>query len=150
MFIYIGSDHGGFHLKKQLISHYNSNNTNSFIDCGTFNSDSIDYPDISYLVCEKILNDAKVGIYSFGILLCGTGIGMSISANKFKSIRAALIYDLNTATMSKKHNNANIICIGARTLNLEKAILLINKFMDTEFEGDRHIKRLNKIKFNNY
>jgi len=145
MFIYIGSDHAGYTLKNQLIKHYNTNNSNFFIDSGCYNLDSVDYPDIAFKVSNNIIKDNESNINSLGILICGTGIGMSIASNKFKHIRSALIYDINTAEMCKKHNNANIICLGARTLDFNNAINLINKFIDTEFEGDRHIKRLKKI-----
>lgn len=148
MFIYIGSDHAGYELKNKLINHYNQNISNFLIDCGCFNTHSVDYPDIALSVKEKIIKDNSSNINSIGILICGTGIGMSISANKFKHIRAALIYDINTAEMSKLHNNANIICLGARTLDFDFAVLLINKFLDTEFEGGRHERRLQKIDSN--
>jgi len=145
MFIYIGSDHAGFELKNQLIKYYNQNNSNFFIDCGSYNSDSVDYPDIASYVTKKITQDNSSNINSIGILICGTGIGMSISANKFKNIRAALIYDINTAEMAKLHNNSNVICLGARKIDFDSAVLLINKFLDTEFEAGRHEKRLKKI-----
>ena len=145
MFIYIGSDHAGYELKNQLINHYNQNNSNYFIDCGCYNTESVDYPDIAYIVKDKVIQDNSSNINSIGILICGTGIGMSISANKFSHIRAALINDIYTAQMSKLHNNANIICLGARTLDFDFAVLLINKFLDTEFEGGRHELRLKKI-----
>ena len=150
MFVYIGSDHAGFEFKKKLIQYYNQNNSNYFIDCGCYNTDSVDYPDIASLVSKKVIYDNESNMNSFGILICGTGIGMSISANKFKNIRAALIYDINTAEMSKLHNNANIICLGARTLDFETTILLINKFIDTNFESGRHQRRINKIETNSY
>ena len=148
MFIYIGSDHAGFELKKQLINYYNKNNFNYFMDCGCFNTESVDYPDIAASVTEKVIQDNCSNINSIGILICGTGIGMSISANKFKNIRAALIYDINTSEMAKLHNNSNVICLGARKLDFDLAVILINKFLDTEFEGGRHEKRLKKIEFN--
>lgn len=147
MFVYIGSDHAGFQLKNKLINHYN-NNTNFFIDCGCFTEQRVDYPDIALLVKDKVIQDNSSNINSIGILICGTGIGMSISANKFSHIRAALINDIYTAQMSKLHNNANIICLGARILDFETSILLINKFLDTEFEGGRHEERLKKIEYN--
>ena len=148
MFIYIGSDHAGYELKNQLINHYNQNNSNYFIDCGCYNTESVDYPDIAYIVKDKVIQDNSSNINSIGILICGTGIGMSISANKFSHIRAALINDIYTAQMSKLHNNANIICLGARILDFETSVLLINKFLDTEFEGGRHEERLKKIEYN--
>ena len=114
----------------------------------SFEPFSLTYPEqesVSLVGSNNLIKDNQSDINSLGILICGTGIGMSIASNKFKHIRSALIYDINTAEMCKKHNNANIICLGARTLDFNNAINLINKFIDTEFEGDRHIKRLKKI-----
>jgi ribose 5-phosphate isomerase B len=146
MFVYIASDHSGFELKKLLLQKYNFyNKSNFFIDCGCYTTQSVDYPDFSTNVSKKIIQDNKQGINSFGILICGTGIGMSIAANKFHNIRAALINSIFTAEMAKKHNNANIICLGAKIIDFDTAVTLINKFMDTEFEAERHERRLNKI-----
>ena len=144
MKIYIGSDHAGFNYKNEIISKFSLYN-NSIIDCGCHNENKIDYPDISTIVCNNIKNDLKYKIDSFGILICGTGIGMSISANKHNGIRCALIHDLFTAEMAKKHNNANIIALGSRIHTFEECINFINKFRDSEFEKGRHQDRINKI-----
>jgi ribose 5-phosphate isomerase B len=103
--------------------------------------DSVDYPDIALLAC----NEFKKGGYDFGILLCGTGIGMSICANKVKSIRCAQIYDLFTAEMAKAHNNANFIAFGGRVQYMVPVTAMIDKFMKTSFSGDRHERRIAKM-----
>ena len=144
MKIYIGSDHAGFYYKNEIISKLQK--YNNIIDCGCHNEQKIDYPDISNIVCNNIKNDLKYKIESFGILICGTGIGMTISANKYNGIHCALLHDLFTAEMAKKHNNANIIALGSRVNTLEECISFINKFRDTEFEKGRHQDRINKIK----
>ena len=144
MKIYIGSDHAGFNYKNEIINKFQK--FNNIIDCGCYNEQKIDYPDISKIMCNNIQKDLKYKINSFGILICGTGIGMTISANKYDGIRCALIHDLFTAEMAKKHNNANIIALGSRVNTLEDCISFINKFRDTEFEKGRHQDRINKIK----
>jgi len=146
MFVYIASDHSGFKLKNLLLQKYNYyNKSDFFIDYGCYNTESVDYPDFSTIVSKKIIKDIEQGINSFGILICGTGIGMSIAANKFHKIRAALINSTFTAEMAKKHNNANIICLGAKIIDFDSAVGFINKFIDTKFEGERHERRINKI-----
>ena len=126
MKIYIGSDHAGYELKQQIIKEY-CTTFNIFQDCGCYSKDSVDYPDISKLVCDNINNDLTNNIYSIGLLICGTGtgIGMSIAANKYSNIRCALVNDTFSAEMAKKHNNSNIIAMGARLINLELAISII-------------------------
>lgn len=143
MKIYIGSDHAGFELKKNIIDNYNT--LNLFQDCGCFNKNSVDYPDIAKIVCDNINKDLNNNIYSIGILICGTGIGMSIAANKFKNIRCALVHNIYTSEMAKKHNNANVLTFGSRIINFNQTIDIINKFLDSEFDGGRHIERLNKL-----
>ncbi len=137
MKIAIASDHGGYNLKeaiKQRLKEY------EFIDLGTNSEKSVDYPDYGLLLAKFVLNNNVMGI-----ALCGTGIGISIACNKVKGIRAALIYDELTAELAKMHNNANIICIGGRTTNLDLAIKMIEKFISTKYET-RHQNRLDKIK----
>lgn len=139
--IYIGSDHGGFLLKKEIIEFFNENKIN-FEDMGCFNLNSVDYPDIAINVCNSVLKNNN----NFGILCCGTGIGMSICANKIKGIRAACCSDYLSSKYTRLHNNANILCLGGRVLGAELAKELVNVFISTKFENtDRHNKRLDKI-----
>ena len=140
MKIAIASDHGGFDLKQKLIEHYQKQNI--FLeDLGTDSNESVDYPDFGAKMARHILS-AKADL---GILICGTGIGISIAANRFKGIRAALLYDDFTAEMAKKHNNANIIAFGGRTMSFNDVVRRIDIFVQTEFEGGRHLKRIEKL-----
>jgi ribose 5-phosphate isomerase B len=138
--IIIASDHGAVALKSEIISFLKTKNC-EIKDMGVNSEDSVDYPDIAVIACTEF----KKGGYDFGILLCGTGIGMSIAANKVKSIRCAQVYDLFTAEMAKAHNDANFIAFGGRVKYPVPVIKIIEKFMDTEFAGDRHIRRVAKI-----
>ncbi|HSQ97858.1 MAG TPA: ribose 5-phosphate isomerase B [Rickettsiales bacterium] len=137
--IAIGNDHGGTELKNKITNKFK--NDFEFIDCGTDNTDSVDYPDYSKKVCELVLSK-KV---EFGILICGTGIGMSISANRYKGIRAALCFHSQMARLAKEHNNANILCLGARMIGDEVAFECFYIFSKTTFAGGRHLKRIEKI-----
>lgn len=135
----IGSDHRGFALKEAIIAKLARDGF--FIkDMGTYDSSSVDYPDFAVKVVEEILK----GEVEFGILLCGTGIGMSISANRFKGIRASLIYNLDSARLARAHNNANVACIGA-WMDPDEALKYLEVFFETKFEGGRHERRLQKI-----
>jgi ribose 5-phosphate isomerase B len=138
--IIIASDHGAVSLKQDIISFLKSNNC-EVKDLGVNTEDSVDYPDIALAACNKF----KKGGYDFGILLCGTGIGMSIAANKVRSIRCAQVYDLFTAEMAKAHNNANFIAFGGRVKYSVPVNAMIEKFMNTIFSGDRHERRISKI-----
>jgi len=138
--IAIGSDHGGFELKKHVISHLIERGI-EVKDYGTFTEDSIDYPDCAKPVCKAVLNGEAQG----GILLCGTGIGISIAANKFDGIRAALCSDVFSATMAKQHNNANVICLGGRVTGRELAFMMVDAWLDNEHLGGRHADRVAKI-----
>lgn len=140
MKIVIGSDHGGYDLKEQIKSYLSDQNI-AFDDLGTHTKDSVDYPDFG----KKVGHAVITGVYDFGIILCGTGIGISIAANKVKGIRAALVYDETTARLAREHNNANIIALGGRTTTREKAISIIDTFMNSTFE-QRHQTRIDKIK----
>ena len=140
MKIAIASDHAGYALKEAIIKHYEHADL-VIKDLGTHSEDRVDYPDFG----KKIGEVVSQGDYDFGIAICGTGIGISIAANKVKGIRAALIYDQETARLAKKHNNANIIAFGGRTTSLEKAVVMIEAFRHETFE-ERHQQRLNKIK----
>ena len=115
----------------------------TLVDEGTYSNESCDYPDYAAKVCKEVLNNHA----EFGVLICYTGVGISIAANKFKGIRAALINDKETAKLAREHNNANVICFGAKNITKEEAIECINVFISTEFSnGERHVRRLNKIK----
>ena len=138
--IFIASDHAGYILKKKIISHFSRKN--SFMDLGSFNSkESVNYPDYAHKLSKKVLSNSK----NIGILVCGSGMGMSMSANKHKKIRAALCYSVKNAKLSRLHNNANIITLGARLIKKETAFKCISAFLNTKFEGGRHIKRVKKI-----
>jgi ribose 5-phosphate isomerase B len=138
--IIIASDHGAVSLKKEIISFLNTKNS-EIKDMGVHSDSPVDYPDIAVAAC----NEFKKGGYDFGILLCGTGIGMSITANKIRGIRCALIHDLYTAEMAKAHNDANFIAFGGRVKYSVSVTKMIEKFIETKFAGDRHERRVNKI-----
>lgn len=140
MKIVIGSDHGGFALKSEVIKHL-ENKGFEVKDVGTFVNESCDYPDIAIMVAKEVLNIK----YNFGILICGTGIGMSIAANKVLGIRAALCSDTFSAHSSREHNDANILALGQRVLGTGLALDIVDKFLSSNFQGDRHINRINKI-----
>lgn len=137
--IYIGCDHGGFRLKGVLMDYLKSKEI-EFEDCGTFSEDSVDYPDIAKTVCDNVVKNNALGI-----LVCGTGVGMSIAANKIEGIRAVVTSDCFSARMSRVHNNANILCLGQRVLGDSLAQLILEEFLGAEFEGGRHERRVNKI-----
>ena len=138
--IAIGCDHGGFNHKQMIIKYFEENNI-EFLDCGTFEPVSCDYPDIAEAVCNSILD----GSCDKGILVCGTGIGMSIAANKIDGIRAAHCTDTYSARMSRQHNNAHILCLGERITGCDLALDIVKEFLGAEFLGDRHQKRVDKI-----
>lgn len=138
--IAIGCDHGGFELKTHIIKHLEESEIQVF-DFGTYSEDSCDYPDIAEKVAKAVAN----GEYERGILICGTGIGISIAANKVKGIRAALCSDVYSAKMTRKHNDANILCLGGRVTGRELAFMICDTFLSEEFEGGRHQKRIDKI-----
>ncbi len=140
MKISIGSDHGGIHLKEVLKRHLSEREI-EVDDVGTYTEESCDYPDIAIQVCRKVAD----GSSERGILVCGTGIGMSLAANKMKGIRAALCGDVFSATMSREHNNANVLCLGERVLGPGLATLILDAWLDTEFAGGRHERRVDKI-----
>ena len=139
--IFLGSDHGGFELKEHIKKFLKADTSIVIQDLGTDSEKSVDYPDIAKYVCEKIINEKD----ALGILCCGTGIGISMKANRYKSIRAAVVYDEETAMMTKKHNNANVLCLGGRTTDFKTAKLLINKWLTTDFEAGRHQRRIDKL-----
>lgn len=139
--IAIGSDHAGFGLKEVVLGLLGSLNIN-VIDCGTKNTESVDYPDFGARVSELVSS----GEVERGILICGTGIGMSMVANKYPNVRAALCNDLFSAKMSRMHNDANILVLGGRVIGKDLAAEIVKVWLSTPFEGERHLKRLNKIK----
>ena len=139
MKIAFGCDHAGFQLKKELINSLNY----EYEDFGTYDETSVDYPDFGLNVAEKVAE----GEFDFGVLICGTGIGMSITANKVAGIRAALCSNTMTAKLCREHNDANILVLGAKVVSPEMAKEILKVFMKTEFSNEqRHIRRLNKIK----
>jgi RpiB/LacA/LacB family sugar-phosphate isomerase len=141
MQVVIGSDHAGFELKKQVTA-FLKEQKYSILDVGTDSADSCDYPDIAKKLVKEVLK--KKG--SEGILVCGTGIGMSMTANRYKGIRAALCTTTEMAQLTKEHNNANVLCLGARTTNAENAKAIVKTFLETEFsQQQRHQKRIEKI-----
>lgn len=140
MRVIIGSDHGGYGLKEQLIDYLISRKI-EIDDVGTYGNESCDYPDFAAKVAKRVQETNE-----FGIIICGTGLGVSMTANKFKGIRAALCNDEYTARMAREHNNANVLCLGGRTTKLDRAKKIIDVFLKTEpSEAERHKKRVEKI-----
>jgi ribose 5-phosphate isomerase B len=138
--IFIASDHAGFNLKKAIIKKYSKKI--NFKDLGTNSSiKSVNYPDYAHKVCLKVVKN-KLNI---GVLVCGSGMGMAMAANKHKNIRAALCYSIKNAKLSRLHNDANVITLGSRFTNNKTAFNCLNAFLSTKFEGGRHKKRVKKI-----
>ena len=138
--ICISSDHAGFKLKENIKDFLIKKNL-SIIDLGPINENSVDYPDYA----KKVSNRVKSKKSEIGILVCGSGTGMAISANKTKEIRAAVCYNLKSTRLSRQHNNANIIALGSRLIKKNNALKLISVFLQTKFEGGRHLRRVKKI-----
>ena len=138
--ICIASDHAGFVLKNKIIDHLVNKNI-SIIDLGPQNGVSVDYPDYAKKVSKRV----KTKKSEVGILVCGSGMGMSISANKTKNIRAALCYSVKNTKLSRLHNNANIITLGSRLISKKNALKILSVFLNTKFDGGRHLKRIKKI-----
>ena len=138
--IIIGCDHGGLNRKNEIIAHLTKKGYD-VKDVGTYTSVSCNYPDYAKLVCTSI----QKGEFTLGILVCGTGIGMSIAANKHNRIRAACCSDTFSARMTRMHNNANVLCLGERVVGTGLALDIVDLFVDTEFEGDRHILRVSML-----
>ena len=136
----LGSDHGGLQLKEAIAAFLRERGI-AFTDCGTYDEASVDYPDFA----EQVAGSISRGEAESGILFCGTGIGISIAANKFPGIRAALATDPFMAQMAKEHNNANILVLGGRTTSPEKGREIVAAWLDAEFAGGRHQGRLDKI-----
>ncbi len=138
--ICISSDHAGYNLK-EAIKHHLINKHVSIFDLGPYDSKSVDYPDYAKKLAKRVRSNKS----DIGILVCGSGTGMAISANKIKGIRAAVCYNSKSTRLSRQHNNANIIALGARLINKNLSIKLIELFLKTKFEGGRHSKRIKKI-----
>lgn len=139
MRISIGSDHGGFNLKEQVVKYLETKY--DVVDYGCQNLDSCDYP----VYAKKVASDVSNKQSDFGILICTTGIGMSITANKFKNVRAALVTNIESAHLTRMHNNSNVICLGAKFTTYDEAINYIEAFLNEKFEGGRHERRVNQI-----
>ncbi|SDL04441.1 ribose 5-phosphate isomerase B [Lacicoccus qingdaonensis] len=140
MKVIIGSDHGGFNLKNTIVSELKEKDVD-ITDFGPGSDDSVDYPDFAKPLAEKV----AAGEYDKGILICGTGIGMSISANKVKGIRCALVHDTFSARATREHNDSNILAMGERVIGKGLASDIVDIWLNTEFEGGRHEKRVRKI-----
>jgi ribose 5-phosphate isomerase B len=140
MKIIIGADHAAFEAKRKVCEVL-AGDGHAVTDAGTFSEESCDYPDFALAVARSVAE----GAHERGILICGTGIGMSIAANKVKGVRAALCHNILTARMSRQHNDANVLCLGARVIGEELMIAAAREFLETEFEGGRHARRLSKI-----
>lgn len=136
----IASDHAGFEMKREVKKHLESRGF-EVIDMGPSDSSRVDYPDYARKVACEVAKDSALK----GVLICGTGIGISIAANKIAGVRAALCHDAYTASMSRAHNDANILCFGARVVGLGEMESIVNAFVDGEFEGGRHLDRVKKI-----
>ena len=136
----IGSDHGGFLLKQEIKKHLEENKI-EYIDVGCYDESSVDYPDIAKAACDKIVS----GECQLGILICGTGIGISMAANKGKGIRAACCSDCFSAKYTRLHNDANALCLGGRVVGAGLACQLVDIFLNTQFEGGRHQRRIDKL-----
>ena len=138
--IILASDHAGFKLK-EFIKSYLIKKRSLVLDLGTHNTDSVDYPDYANLLSKKMLKSKN----QFGVLICGSGIGMSIVANRHKNIRAAICYNIKSSRLSREHNNANVMALGARLTKKNVALKCVSTFMKTNFKGGRHLRRVKKI-----
>ncbi len=140
MTIVIASDHAGYQLK-EAVKAYLVNHSIAVVDKGPFNDQTVDYPDYAVEAAREV-SESRVG---YGILICGSGIGMAMVANRFPGVRAAHCLNIDTAQMARAHNNANILTLGERTTPMEKALGIVDVFLDTPFDGGRHERRVNKI-----
>lgn len=138
--IAIGADHGGFELKEKIVEYLKLNDY-EFKDFGTFSNDSCDYPKIA----KDVALEVHCNNFDRGIIVCGSGIGVSIMANRFKNVRAALCWDLTTAKLSRSHNDANILCLGQRVTDAKLVLEMVDLWLKTEFEGGRHQRRVDML-----
>jgi len=136
----LASDHAGFGLKEIIKEHLSGRGV-TLVDLGTDSVQSVDYPDYARRVCEAVLS----GSSDRGILICGTGLGMSMMANRYKGIRGALCHDHFTARAARSHNDSNVLILGGRILGMDLAREIVDTWLDTPFEGERHLKRINKF-----
>lgn len=142
--VFIASDHAGFDLKKAMVD---SDLPFEWVDFGTHSKDSVDYPDYADLVCKALLKEQKdnPSFGGFGVLVCGSGQGMAMRANRYSEIRAALCCNLEMVALSRQHNNANILALPGRSLSIDQAQEMLRVFADTKFEGGRHLARVAKL-----
>jgi ribose 5-phosphate isomerase B len=140
LIVAVGADHGGVHLKNRLAATLIEGG-HQVLDFGTDGPASVDYPDFAHSVCVSVTENRA----DFGILVCGTGIGMSIAANRYPTIRAGLAHDVTTARLTRAHNNANVLALGARIIGEEVALDILGAFLSTPYEGGRHDRRLAKL-----
>ena len=140
MKIVIGADHGGYILKNAIVDHLKTGG-HEVEDCGTHNSDSVDYPHFAKAVTAAVKEEKA----ELGILICGSGIGMSMAANKVHGIRAALCFNAYMGRMTRAHNNANVLCLGERVLGSGTSLDIVDAFVNTEFEGGRHQRRIDLV-----
>ena len=138
--IFLSSDHAGYNLKEQIKIHLDKKKIR-YTDLGPFCDDRVDYPDYAHKVAKRV----KINKKHVGILVCGSGMGMNMAANKHKNIRAAQCFDLKSTKLSRLHNDANIITLGSRLLTEKNALNCVSVFLNTKFEGGRHLKRIKKI-----
>ena len=138
--IFVASDHAGYKLKEEIKLHLSKKKI-SFVEIGPQNDERVDYPDFAHKVAKRV----KTNKNNVGILVCGSGMGMNIAANRHKNIRAAQCFNLKSTKLSRLHNDANIITLGSRLLSKKLALSCINAFLNTKFEGGRHLKRIKKI-----
>ena len=138
--IFLSSDHAGYNLKEKIKLHLDKKKI-KYTDMGPFNNSRVDYPDYAHKVAKKV----KINKSHVGILVCGSGMGMNIAANKHKNIRAAQCFNLKSTKLSRLHNDANIITLGSRLLTKKNALNCVSVFLNTKFEGGRHLKRIKKI-----
>ena len=138
--VILASDHAGFRLKEE-IKKFLIKKRKKVLDLGTKNTNSVDYPDYAHLLSKKITNNKN----QFGILICGSGTGMSMAANKHKNVRAALCYNTKSTKLSRLHNNANVMTLGSRLIKKSVALKCVNTFLKTNFDGGRHERRVKKI-----
>ena len=138
--IVLASDHAGFELK-EAIKRFLIKKKKKVLDLGTKSTNSVDYPDLAHILSKKMKKNGNM----FGILVCGSGIGMDMAANKHKNIRAALCYNIKSTKLSRQHNNANVMTIGSRLTKKSVALRCVNTFIKTSFKGGRHLRRVKKI-----
>ena len=138
--MFLASDHAGYKLKEE-IKKFLIKKRKKVLDLGTKNNNSVDYPDYAHLLSKKITNNKN----QFGTLICGSGTGMSMAANKHKNVRAALCYNTKSTKLSRLHNNANVMTLGSKLIKKSVALKCVNTFLETDFDGGRHLRRVKKI-----